>query len=122
MSIIDSLTRLRQATIERYQAQVYRVFVNGLEITYGGRSPTIYNAGTEDLVIIPNYEFGQRAWRASIPFLSQNADQVRLDAAWVLRGKANHNIACRAASINIANVGNVFEVILVEKTVGVTNG
>jgi hypothetical protein len=122
MSIIDSLTRLRQATIERYQAQVYRVFVNGLEITYGGRSPTIYNAGTEDLVVIPNYEFGQRAWRASIPFLSQNANQVRLDAAWVLRGKADHNISCRAASINIANVGNVFEVILVEKTVGVTNG
>jgi hypothetical protein len=122
MSIIDALTRLRQSTLEKYQAQVYRVFANGQEITYGGRSPTIYNAGTEDVMAIPNYEFGQRAWRASIPFMSQNANQVRLDASWLLRGKGGHEIKCRAASINIANVGNVFEVMLVEQTFGVSNG
>ena len=114
MSTIDRLTRLRQSTLEKFTAQVYRVFANGEELLYEGRSPTVYLAGTEDVMVIPNYEFGQRAWRASIPVASQNASQVRLDARWVLQNGV-YQFTCRAASINLANVGNVFEVTLVEQ-------
>lgn len=113
--LIEALTRLRQSTLQRLEGQVYRVFANDVELLWEGRSPTVYNASTNDVLKIPNWEFGQRTWRVSIPVGSQGVQQARLDAAWELRSRNGYRLQCRALSIDLANVGNTFEVILVEQ-------
>lgn len=118
MTDLGALIKLREKTLSQYGAQVYRVYANGVEFLNDGRSPTVFNTGSEDVLKIPGWEQGQRSWRVSIAATSTNTENILLSADWQLINIANGNaIECRAVSIERSNTGVTYEVILVDNRV-----
>jgi len=118
MTALNRLIKIRERTLEKYGAQVYRVLSNGVEFLNHGRSPAVFNTGSEDILKIPGWEAGQRSWRVSISTESSNAANILMTANWQLVNIENGNtINCKAVSIERTNAGSTYDVILTDNKV-----